>query len=832
MKSNILLFDPFKINLPVTEIIPEAREHLAKTNTLILNAPPGAGKSTLLPLAFLEESWLKNKKILMLEPRRLATKTIAERMAELLGENTGDQVGYRIRFEQKIGPKTRIEVLTEGILTRMLHQDNALEEVGMVIFDEFHERNLHGEVAMALCREAQQILRPDLRILVMSATLDMPQLAELLQSPVIVSKGKQYPVELIYTGSNDEWLMPEMTAKTILQAAKEKTGDILAFLPGQGEIKKCEAILRKELPDFSIHPLYGQLSNRQQTQAILPRKDGKRKVVLATSIAETSLTIEGISVVVDSGFGRNPRFDPKSGLSKLVTQRISQDSADQRAGRAGRLGPGTCYRMWTKATQASMQPFRNPEILEADLTALVLDMLQWGIQDIQKMSWLTPPPSGNLAQAMDTLEQLQAVENGKITLHGKEVHALPCHPRIAHMLIKASASDQLALATDVAALMEERDPMGSEAGVDMNLRIEQLRRVRKENLQVKAFQKIEKVAASYRKMFGIAADNRPFDPFETGVLLAYAYPERIASARPGNNAQFQLANGKLAMMGHRDDLAHESWIAIAHVDARDGVGKIFLAAPLNPKDLLPLVKEKEILTWDTRKGGLQASKDLRIGSIVLQSKPITHIPEKELDQILSTTLKAEGAHLLDFNEAVTQFQYRVNALKIWRPEENWPDFQTNALLENTLEWLAPYWQGVRKNEALKKLPLEEILFHSLSPEQQKALHRLAPEKIEVPSGSKVRLQYAPDGQTPVLAVRLQELFGMQETPRVNGGQVPVLIHLLSPGFKPVQVTGDLKSFWQNTYFEVRKELKRRYPKHYWPDDPLQAEAVSGVKRKK
>ncbi|MFH6982203.1 ATP-dependent helicase HrpB [Marinoscillum luteum] len=824
-------FDPYKIDLPITEVIDEVKAHLTTDNTLIVNAPPGAGKSTLLPLTLMQEEWLKGQKILMLEPRRLAARTIASRMSELIEDQVGKRVGYRVRFDNKVSETTKIEVLTEGILTRMIHADNSLEGVGLVIFDEFHERSIHADVALALCREAQQVIRPDLRIMIMSATLDMPQLTMLLKAPSVVSKGRQYPVEVQYVGEQDLMLLPEMTARTISKATKEHSGDVLAFFPGEGEIRKCEELLRKELKGLALHPLYGQLPQRKQFAAIMPDKSGKRKVVMATSIAETSLTIEGIKIVVDTGFGRTSKFDPKSGLSRLETVQISKDSADQRAGRAGRLSSGVCYRMWSKATQARLSEHRNPEIMEADLAALVLDMAQWGIMDINQLTWLTPPPKGALAQASETLHQLNALEHGRITAHGKKIHQLPCHPRIAHMLLEAKEADMLELATDVAALLEERDPLGREAGIDINLRIETLRRFRDENRLGRKFARIEKVAESYRRMFDIEVDNGPVDPFETGLILSHAYPERIAFARPGNNAQFQLSNGKYAMAGHKDDLAHEPWLSIAHMDARDGMGKIFMASPLNPRDLAPLVKEREVITWDTKRGGLIATKDLRIGSIILQSKPLPDPDESHLVQAISEALKKEGGHLLDFNESVQQWQNRVLSLRKWNPQGNWPDVSTPTLLMNNGEWLTPYLDQVKKPEDLKKIDLTKVLHHSLSWELQELLTRLAPEKIEVPSGSYVSLQYRADGEPPILAVRLQEVFGLADTPKVNGGKNGVLMHLLSPGYKPVQITADLRSFWDNAYFEVKKDLKRRYPKHSWPDDPWSAEAVSGVKRK-
>lgn len=824
-------FNPFSFDLPVSEIIPEVKNHLSSSNSLIIQAPPGAGKSTLLPLALLDESWLKGKKIIMLEPRRLATKSIAQRMADMLGEEVGKTVGYKIRFESAISNQTRLEVITEGILTRMMHQDNALEEVGLVIFDEFHERNLFSEVALALAREVQQVLRPDLRILLMSATIDAEQLSQLLGSKVIQSQGRQYPVEVNYLSEVDEYAIGEDTARQIIPLTKKHEGDFLVFLPGQGEIKKTEEILKRALPEDIIVPLYGQLSPSEQNRAILPHPSGKRKIVLSTDIAETSLTIEGVRVVVDSGFAKSNRFDPRSGLSRLVLHRISKDSADQRSGRAGRLNAGHSYRLWTKAIQAQLVEYRTPELLEADLTSLVLDMKAWGKDDIRSMTWLTPPPAGTLALSEKVLEAIDAVEDGKLTVHGKEIHQLPVHPRIAHMLIFAKRMSQLALATDIAAVLEERDPLPAEAGVDLNLRIDALRKFRDRGVSMSRIKKIEKVAAQYRRLFNIQPENKPADPWATGLLLAYAYPERIAAARPGNNAQFQLSNGKIAQIGHRDDLAHESWLAVAHVDAREGMGKIWMAAPLNPKDLAPMLKTKEVLEWDRKKGGLIAHSEIRIGAIILGTRPLQKFDKSLAKQAILEATQEEGQFLLEWNEEVMQLIFRVQSLKKWNPDQDWPEWSVEILCQTSPEWLEPYLENISKNEDFKKLDLSQILLHHLSFEQQQLLESLAPAKISVPSGSQIKLEYKEDGATPLLSVRLQELFGLLDTPKVNQGKVSVLIEMLSPGYKPVQLTQDLKSFWANGYFEVKKELKRLYPKHEWPEDPISAEAVRGVKKR-
>ncbi|MFI5141840.1 MAG: ATP-dependent helicase HrpB, partial [Bacteroidia bacterium] len=590
-------------------------------------------------------------------------------------------------------------------------------------------------------------------------------------------------------------------------------------------------ILSSLLSDFKIHPLYGQLPQHKQHLAIFPNNQGKRKIVLATSIAETSLTIEGIKIVVDSGFARTSRFDVKSGLSRLETIRISKDAADQRTGRAGRLSAGVCYRLWTMATHNRLAEHRVPEIMEADLTSLVLDMAKWGVSDINQLTWLTPPPKASLSQASDTLHQIAALENNRITEHGKQVHQLACHPRIAHMLLKAETIEMKQLATDIAALLEERDPLPRDSGIDINLRIEALRRERKNNSGTR-FARIEKNAASYRKLLQIEVSNTVYDAYDAGLLLAFAYPERIASARSGNNAPFQLANGKIAVAGHKDDLAHEAWLAVANMDLRDGLGKIFLAAPLNPKDLINMVREEDSIVWDTRKGGLLANKELKIGSIILKSKPLTKPNEEQRVAAICKALEKEATSLLNISENFTRLQNRILSLRTWNEEDNWPDVTSNTLFTNAQTWLAPYLTNAREPEDLKRVDLVEALLNSLDYEKQTALQKLAPATFEVPSGSKIMIEYFAHGGTPVLSVRLQEVFGLSDTPKLNNGKIKVNLHLLSPGYKPVQVTSDLKSFWDNLYHEVKKELQRRYPKHAWPDDPWTATAVAKGRSKK
>lgn len=828
-------FNPYHENLPIVEVFDLVKEKLNTYKTLVLSAPPGAGKSTLLPLALRNEDWLGDQKIIVLEPRRLAAKGIAARMADLLGEKVGETIGYRIRFDTKISERTRIEIVTEGILSRMLQSDSSLEGIGLIIFDEFHERSIHADIALALTRETQSVLREDLRILVMSATINTELLTDLLTAPLVESKGRQFPVDLFYELDADEFHLPEAAANTAFKALKSHEGDLLIFLPGEREIENCAEIIRRKTKDqnIAIHTLYGRLPQAKQHAAIFPNKTGKRKIVIATSIAETSLTIEGIKVVIDCGFTRVSSYDPRSDLSGLRTIRIAKDAADQRAGRAGRIEPGVCFRLWSKGTQARLADHRIPEILEADLTPLYLNMANWGISNFSSLAWIDTPPAHALEKAKRTLENLDAIFQGKITPHGKAMNQLPTHPRIAHMLLIAKDEGLLALACDLAALLEERDPLPNETGIDITIRIEALRRARIQQENGGKFNRIEKVSKQYRQLMNCAVENNTFDPYEVGLLLVHAYPERIAFARPGNNAQFQLANGAYAMAGHKDDLAHEPWLAVANLNDREqGIGRIYLAAPLNPTDLVPFLKEHTHLTWNTKKGGLIASVETRIGSIVLKTSPIANPDQSQLQEAISQAIEREGKSLLNFDTATLQWINRMQAIKKWYPSKQWPSISIEGLLADNRQWLGPYLTTVRKPEDLKKIDLAEVLQYTLSPAQQIELDKLAPAKINVPSGSTIQLEYQPERVEPILPVRIQEIFGMQKTPTVNDGKINVLMHLLSPGHKLMQTTNDLESFWKNTYFEVRKELRIKYKKHAWPEDPLNHDPINGPLRRK
>jgi ATP-dependent helicase HrpB len=821
-------------HLPILDILPQIKESLRANNTVILQAPPGAGKSTALPPALLNESWLQGKKIIMLEPRRLAARSVASRIAFLLEENAGETAGYRIRFENKVSINTRIEVVTEGILTRMLQQDNTLEGVGLVIFDEFHERSLHADLALALCREIQGVLRDDLKILVMSATLDEEKLSSILgNAPVISSQGRQYPVTLKYINPEPNLPVSANVARAVLKALRSEEGDLLVFLPGAGDIHRCAELIETEASGICICPLYGDLPPQKQQEAIMPDQYGRRKIVLSTSIAETSLTIEGIKVVIDSGYSRVPRFDPNTGLTKLETIKVTKDAADQRAGRAGRLGPGICYRLWAEGSHQHLIPHRKPEILEADLAPMMLELAQWGVHDLKTLSWLTPPPAGAVSQAKELLTQLDALSENKITPKGKKMLSLPTHPRIAHMLLEGEAEGNIALATDVAALLDERDPMTREAGSNLALRIEALRKWRKkEYMQAdkNVLERVERAALSWRKNFNINTDNSHFPEHQAGKLLAAAYPERIA--KKTEHARYRLANGRIAKIQEHDPLASEMWITAAHLDGGNHEAKIHLAAPLDPADLIHLSLEQDVISWDSAKGILVTRREKRIGSIVMESSPIERVSEEQKIQILCEAIRDEGINMLPWTEEIIDWKNRILNVKTWRPDEDWPDLSDQHLLNTLEDWLSPYLKNVRKREDFKKLELSAILLGLLSWEQSQKLEKLAPAKMEVPTGSMITLKYQADGSPPVLAVRLQEVFGLLDTPTVNEGKTKVMMHLLSPGYRPVQVTQDLRSFWTNTYSEVRKDLRARYSKHHWPEDPWTAEAVRGVKRRK
>lgn len=821
------------MSYPIQDVIPHLKQILPANPVVILQAPPGAGKSTVLPLELLNEPWLADKKIIMLEPRRLAARSVAMRMASLLNEDAGETIGYRVRFENRVSARTRLEVVTEGILTRMIQSDNALEGVGLVIFDEFHERSLQADLAVALTHQVQSVLRSDLRMLIMSATLEGEKIsARFGNAPILTSAGRQYPVTFIHVPTEKDDRLAASVTQTIVKALREQKGDMLVFLPGAGEINRVEQQLTEMHAGAMITPLYGDLPFKKQQEAILPDAGGARKIVLATSLAETSLTIEGITTVIDSGYARVPRFDPRSGLTRLETIRVTKDAADQRAGRAGRLGPGVCYRLWSVATERMLQPSRQPEILEADLTTLVLELAQWGIQEADQLTWITLPPSGAISQAKELLHALDALKENKITARGKEMLKLPTHPRLAHMLL---VSDDKALATDVASMLEERDPLPRESGSDLSLRVEVLRKWRAgERVQAErsVLERIERLALAWRKVFKIDADNTAPVDEEVGRLIMEAYPERIARQQEKQGIRYKLANGRTALLPQHDPLMREEWLAIADLDAGTKEGKIFLAAPVSKEHLLTRASEQESVKWDAARGMITARLESRIGNVVIATQPLQKIPDELRIKILCEALREEGLKLLNWNDINTQWQARVLSLRAWRKDESWPDVCEAGLLQTAGEWLAPFLGTASKRTDLQRLEVQPMLDAMLAWEQQQVLNKLAPSKLPVPSGSLISVHYFQDGAPPVMEVRLQEMFGLPETPVINDGHTKILLHLLSPGYKPVQVTQDLKSFWHSTYHDVRKELRMRYPKHHWPEDPWTAEAVRGVKKKK
>lgn len=848
--------------LPIYDILPALKTKLHTHNLIILQAPPGAGKSTVLPLELLNETWLGSQQILMLEPRRLAARTVAARMASQRRESVGQTVGYRVRFESRVSAQTRIEIVTEGILTRRLQHDSSLDGVGLIIFDEFHERSLHADLALALCREIQTELRDDLRILIMSATLDGETLAKSLRSnitnpiPILTALGRQFPVEMIYTANYKPGTpIHTLVADGVARALTEQTGDVLAFLPGIAEIQRAQTLLEAQFARVQFCPLYGELSLEAQRAAIVPNPNGQRKVVLATLIAETSLTIEGIKVVVDCGYARLPRFDPPSGLTRLETQRITLDSAEQRAGRAGRLGPGVCYRLWDEQTHKQLLALRKPEILEADLAPMRLELAQWGVKSCYDVAWVTPPPSGAVQQAETLLNQLDAMQGHFITERGRNILNWATHPRLAHMLIESQKSQSgqnssqprqramPALAADVAALLEERDPLPRSASADLTLRIEALRQWRKNrrvlhNADEHALGRVAQVADQWLKQFAqhsqksggnAHADNGEFDPQAVGWLVAQVYPDRIAQIRNESSrlatTRYRLSGGRGAQLPADDPLSHEQFLAVAQLDMRESDGRIFLAAPMFADQMQPLTRQHDVLAWDARQGLLVARREWRVGEWVLTSQPLSQISTAQRVGVLCDVLRREGLELLCFSDKARQWQARLQSLRLWRPNEAWQDVSDQALLDNLEIWVGSSLNDVSKRDDFAKINVLPLLENMLTYKQRTHLDALAPTHLDVPSGSNVRLTYSADGTPPVLAVKLQEMFGLEDTPTVNEGRTKVMLHLLSPAQRPIQVTQDLRSFWANTYPMIRKELRGRYNKHPWPEDPWNAVAT-------
>ncbi|MCW1938332.1 ATP-dependent helicase HrpB [Pseudomonas sp. MDMC_285] len=841
--------------LPIDSLLPDLRDALSARHEVVLEAPPGAGKTTRVPLALLDAPWLAGQTILMLEPRRLAARAAAERLASELGERVGETVGYRIRLDSKVGPKTRIEVVTEGILARRLQDDSALDGVGLVIFDEFHERSLDADLALALTLNGRAMFRAadsgeaPLKVLLMSATLEGERLSALLgDAPVLRSEGRMFPVDIRWSApfQPGEWIEPRVL-QTVQQALADEPGSLLVFLPGQAEIRRVAEQLGEALSgrdDILLCPLHGELELSAQRAAIEPAPAGKRKVVLATNIAETSLTIDGVRVVVDVGLARVPRFDPASGMTRLDTQRISRASATQRAGRAGRLQPGACYRLWSQAQHEQLSAYSGAEILQADLSGLALQLLRWGVTP-QELSWLDVPPPAAYAQALDLLGRLGALdERGALNAHGQAMAELPSHPRIAHLLLRGRALGLGALACDLAALLSERDILRG-GGADLHSRLTLLSG---ESRAARSAQGGVQRARQLAKQFHGLIKNRPVTqavsdpehPRWLGCLLAFAYPDRIAQQRRAGGADYRLANGRAAQFGEADALMKHEWLVVADLGSRQGQReeRIYLAADLDPAlfvgELAELLQTLEVLDWDEREGVLRAERQRKVGELVLERQALATLDEQARCRALVGLVRRKGLELLPWTPELRQWQARVALLRELdmqqQGQSEWSDLSDTALLASLDQWLTPYLGKVNRLSHFTNLDLPSILQTLLPWPLPQRLDELAPRALSVPSGSRIAIDYTEN--PPVLAVRLQELFGLAATPRIAGGRLGLKLHLLSPARRPVQVTQDLASFWANTYLEVKKDLKGRYPKHYWPDDPLIAEPTARAKPRK
>ncbi|RSC27684.1 ATP-dependent helicase HrpB [Pseudomonas putida] len=838
-------------SLPIDAVLPALRQALAERHEAVLEAPPGAGKTTRVPLALLGEPWLAGQRIVMLEPRRLAARAAAERMASELGEKVGETVGYRIRLDSKVGPDTRIEVVTEGILTRRLQADPALEGVGLVIFDEFHLRNLDADLALALTLNGRELFRDDtaLKVLLMSATLEGERLSRLLDdAPIITSEGRMFPVTTIWGKPQQagEYIEPRVIS-TCLDALAEQSGSLLVFLPGQAEIRRVLAGLQDSLdasPSLKrntlLCPLHGELDLNQQRAAIDPAPPGMRKVVLATNIAETSVTIDGVRVVIDAGLERVPRFDPRSGMTRLDTQRISRASATQRAGRAGRLEPGVCYRLWSEAQHDQMAGFATAEIQQADLTGLALQLAKWGVQP-NELAWLDAPPAAAYAQANDLLRRLGALQaDGQLTRHGQAMAELPSHPRIAHLLLRGHELGLAETACTIAALLGERDIQRG-GGADLHSRLAILsgeqRAQRGEQGGAQRARQLSRQYRSYLRGPVSQAVADPHHPRWVGCLLALAYPDRVAQQRRDGGAEYRLANGRAAMFTEPDALMKHTWLAIADLGSRQGQReeRIYLAADLDAALFDTVLKEQvrtvDELDWDEREGALRAERQTKVGELVLSRTPLASLSDEARVQALLDYVRRKGLELLPWTPDLRQWQARVELLRVLDEEAGvvgqWPDLRDETLLQSLDEWLGPYVGKVARLSHFALLDLSSILRNLLPWPLPQQLDAQAPQTIAVPSGSSIRIDYSE--RPPVLAVRLQELFGQADTPRIANGRQVLKLHLLSPARRPVQVTQDLANFWRSTYLEVKKDLKGRYPKHFWPDDPLVAQATARAK---
>ena len=838
---------PKNTRLPITPLLPDLLGRLNKHNTVLLQAAPGAGKTTTVPPALLKAGWRDNKKILMLEPRRLAARAAARFMARAMNEPVGQTVGYRVRLDSKVSKQTIIEVVTEGILTRLIQSDPELSDYAIVIFDEFHERSLQADLGLALTRESQQVLREDLRVLIMSATLDIEPLAQLLDdAPVIRSDGRAHPVHVDYlersqraaAGHISSHLrnLPATVSRSVQRALKEQNGSILVFLPGVGEIRKTLEQLQDDLSESDtknsvvLAPLFGDLSGADQDAAIAPAPAGMRKIVLATSIAESSLTIEGIRIVIDTGLQRRPRFDPNSGMSRLVTERVSKASADQRAGRAGRLEPGVCFRLWSESEP--LEPFSSPEIMAADLAPLVLELARWGARSPDEMSWLNPPPAAHWAQARDLLQLLDALDSeGAITEHGQRMLDLGLHPRLSHLILSGRESGWDKTVAELAALLSERDILlnrqSDGPGSDLRHRLDALRGRRKHQVHRGRLAQVQTLARSLTTGNHFESD----DEAPLGALLALAFPDRVAQAR-GRRGQFRLSNGRGAFLFEDDALAGSKFLIAAELDGQARDARIFLATEIS-REQLESALQAHIQTqiqadWNDKRGAVIAVEQRTLGALVLDEKEIQTLDDQTLQTGLLAAIRRRGLDALNWSDNARQWRARAQLAHTMEPE-SWPAFDNDALLAELEDWLAPFFTDPYRWSDLKRIDLMSALKTRLDYSKQQELQTWFPKGIKLPTGHFAQLDYTAE-PGPVLATKLQALFGWTKTPTVGQQRHPVVIHLLSPAGRPLAVTSDLKSFWANAYPDVRKDMRGRYPKHPWPEDPLTAVASHRTKR--
>jgi ATP-dependent helicase HrpB len=811
--------------LPIHDILPELKAVLSARTAAVLVAPPGAGKTTVVPLALMDEPWTAGGKLIVLEPRRLAARAAAERMARSLGEKVGETVGYRVRLQSRISARTRIEVVTEGVFSRMVLDDPGLDGVAAVLFDEFHERSLDADLGLAFARDAQKLLREDLRLVVMSATLNGARVAAMIgHAPVVESQGRMFPVETRYLGRDPRERIEDAAARAVLKALAEETGSLLVFLPGQGEIRRVEERLAERVRDPAVilAPLYGALDAAEQDRAIEPAPPGRRKVVLATSIAETSLTIEGVRVVIDSGLARVPRFDPASGLSRLETVRVSRAAADQRRGRAGRLEPGVCYRLWEEPETRALVPFARPEILETDLSRLALDLARWGARDPAELDFLDPPPETVFREARALLQRLQALDgDGGLTAHGRALADLPLPPRLAHMVIEGAAAGDAPTAARVAAVLTERGLGGTDT--DLRTRLERLDRDRSPRTRDALALAGRWAEAAARH----ASTVRPHRP-DVGLLLAEAYPERIARQR-GKPGEFRLASGRGVFVEPTDPLARETWLAVGELGGGAARDRVLLAAPLDEAALLDAfddrIETEERLEPDPR-GRIRAVRLRRLGALVIEERVLDQVSPELLTRALLEEARRQGLGALPWSERSRALRERVAFLRHFDP--SWPDLSDEALEASLEDWLGPLLAGKASLGALGEGALESALFEMIPWELRRRLETEAPERFEAPTGSRLLIDYGAEGG-PRVEVRVQELFGLAAHPTVAGGRAPLTLALLSPARRPVQVTKDLPNFWKGSWAAVRSEMRGRYPRHPWPENPLEAPPTTRAK---